>query len=62
MRRKKIDYSAVERYARAERSDPFAAGRAVTHLKSGAAENGDYDAEASKDDYGRKIWKNVKRA
>lgn len=62
MTRKKIDRAALERYAAANKSDPFAYARALASIKSGAAENGDFDAEAAKDEYGHKTWKNVKRA
>lgn len=38
-------YSGEARYAQAEKSDPFAFNRAVSHRLSGVALAGDYDAE-----------------
>lgn len=35
----------VERYARAECSDPFAFARAMAHLRQGCADTKDYGAE-----------------
>lgn len=36
---------AAKRYAAADRSDPFAFSRAMTHLNNGVASTGEYEAE-----------------
>lgn len=64
------DYAAVERYALANNSDPFAKMRALNDLRTGLAEAGDYDAEAydvtrqtaDGRDFRATAYKNVKRA
>lgn len=39
--------SGIDRYAEADRSDPFAARRAYAHMRTGLVSAGDYDADRS---------------
>lgn len=53
---------SAQAYAAAERSDPFALARALTHLRSGVASiDATYEAEWDVDSFGRAVWRNVKR-
>lgn len=56
------DRAAIQRYAASQRSDPFAAARAYTHLRNGSASPGDYDAEIEVHNDGAKTIKKVSRA
>lgn len=57
------------RYAEANKSDPFALARALTHIRTGVAEYavgkeaspGYYDATEDKGEYGQRTWRNVAR-
>lgn len=55
-------------WARAQRSDPFALNVALSHIKNGIAtlinkdgKDGFYSAEATKDEFGKTVYKNIAR-
>lgn len=65
----RVMIDGAHRYAEANKSDPFALARALTHIRVGIAEYavgkeggpGYYDATEDRNEYGQKIWRNVGR-
>lgn len=49
------------KYAASDRTDPFAFSRAMTHIKNGIAQPGDYSADVSRGENGSLSYSSVKR-